>query len=508
MNNEMLIVFHALLVLLTLTICAMAFIKDRGRPVSKHLTLLSLIILGWQLAVIALYATDNTFLARYLYDAKLVFVAYSPVQLYILSHNFYIDKSDSRRFSRFFPLLLIIPTITSVLALTSPLHNLIRVELSVVEMEPLRTFKNVRGLWFWVHSVYCYIIMLLSATPVLTWHKKLLKAYRTPSSLLIAGIVVALFSNIIVISGAYTYDIDISLVGISLALPFVYVAINANDQSGFLVLAREKIFSYMSDYIFILDGEYAVIDCNTSAKHWMTALGIKQNSLSFYAIARKFIDADEKDVEAMTEDSNLDVDMKTDDRVVSYNLRKLPIQNKYGKLGGFLIAFTDVTRYKVLIDEQSKMAGIDPLTNLGNRRRCEQVKYSLDIPENLPFSVIMGDANRLKSVNDTLGHQMGDSLLRLIANVLSDSCPNSGSVYRIGGDEFLLLLPNTSNEETDIIIQTIQKTMNKIERYPFKPSVALGSATKTCQTQNLDTVIKTADTNMYKNKESQRLIKT
>jgi diguanylate cyclase (GGDEF)-like protein len=96
--------------------------------------------------------------------------------------------------------------------------------------------------------------------------------------------------------------------------------------------------------------------------------------------------------------------------------------------------------------ELERLASRDPLTNLLNRREIVRI---LDIEieraqrQGTPLSVLMLDLDNFKSINDNFGHQVGDSVLRSSAESLVDSSRKTDFVGRIGGEEFLILLPNT-----------------------------------------------------------------
>lgn len=142
----------------------------------------------------------------------------------------------------------------------------------------------------------------------------------------------------------------------------------------------------------------------------------------------------------------------------------------------------------------------DPLTNLFNRSYLMEELQRLDTKRQLPFSIIMGDLNNLKLINDTYGHSSGDKLLKLTANLLKDTCREEDIIGRWGGDEFLILLPQTSNLKAKDIIKRINKNSASMEIKYIKLSIALGSASKTDISEDIYKVLKKAEEKMYKDK--------
>lgn len=110
---------------------------------------------------------------------------------------------------------------------------------------------------------------------------------------------------------------------------------------------------------------------------------------------------------------------------------------------GLLISYILYIIYNANLDSmQNKITSLaytDPLTGLANRARCEQV-MDLLTQEHASYTIISMDLNKLKQVNDTLGHHEGDRLLSGFATILSDSFMDANLVGRMGGDEFIVIL--------------------------------------------------------------------
>lgn len=157
----------------------------------------------------------------------------------------------------------------------------------------------------------------------------------------------------------------------------------------------------------------------------------------------------------------------------------------------------DITE-RVKIEAEIRYLGLhDKLTGLCNRA-C--LRMQLGKIQELPCSIIMGDLNGLKIVNDTFGHQAGDLLLQETARILQDVCAKTGSVARIGGDEFVVLLPGADEAAARAIIEAIKNKCEQSTFEPLPPNISLGFATQVLPEQDMFQVFQEAESKMYYSK--------
>jgi diguanylate cyclase (GGDEF)-like protein/PAS domain S-box-containing protein len=146
----------------------------------------------------------------------------------------------------------------------------------------------------------------------------------------------------------------------------------------------------------------------------------------------------------------------------------------------------------------------DSLTGLYNRRYMEQEMKRLDTKRQLPLSIIMADLNGLKLVNDTYGHEKGDELLKKAAHILGKACREEDIVARWGGDEFVILLPQTTTENARLLCKRITGLCSKADVEDVPVSMALGVASKTDPKGDLKATLSDAEDNMYRDKLTAR----
>lgn len=150
-----------------------------------------------------------------------------------------------------------------------------------------------------------------------------------------------------------------------------------------------------------------------------------------------------------------------------------------------------------------RLSYYDSLTEIYNRRFFEEELKRLDTTRQLPISIIVADLNGLKIINDSYGHKMGDYLLKRSAKLIKNSIRKEDILARQGGDEFIILLPQTEAEAAAKIIQRIKDKTGIIKGTSIPLSIALGQSTKNDENEDIEDVIKEADNQMYKNKLSE-----
>jgi len=171
---------------------------------------------------------------------------------------------------------------------------------------------------------------------------------------------------------------------------------------------------------------------------------------------------------------------------------------------GKVITIVDISEIKRREKEILYLSYHDVLTGLYNRSYLEETIQRLDTPRQVPFSVIMGDVNGLKMTNDVFGHDEGDNLLRNVSKILKNISRSEDIVGRWGGDEFVILLPKTSEEEVHMITKRIIRAFEDIDdSYNIQgivPSISLGYGVKKTFETDIFETLKIAESNMYKRK--------
>jgi len=168
----------------------------------------------------------------------------------------------------------------------------------------------------------------------------------------------------------------------------------------------------------------------------------------------------------------------------------------------------DVTKDKKYIEELKILSYTDQLTKLHNRQYMEEQLLELRKSENFPISIVSADLDGLKEVNDSLGHQAGDELLRRFANILRDTHEKYEEIFRIGGDEFIIIATNTTESKAVSLLKKIDSKIAKHNTLPssnLKISASVGYSTTDKISISLSNMLALADKEMYKIKNAKKI---
>jgi len=160
----------------------------------------------------------------------------------------------------------------------------------------------------------------------------------------------------------------------------------------------------------------------------------------------------------------------------------------------------DITKRKKTEEQLKFLSFHDKLTGLYNRAYFEEELKRLNSERQLPLSIIMADINGLKLTNDMFGHKEGDILLCKCVRIFEKCFRKKDIISRWGGDEFIILLPKTTEQKAINIINRIEKECSKSDGQKIPISVSMGSSTKTEKDKNINDVVIEAEEWMCKKK--------
>jgi len=241
-----------------------------------------------------------------------------------------------------------------------------------------------------------------------------------------------------------------------------------------------------------------------TTKKWKSAVKEKRN----YFISRhKLVDGQLKDVEVhysvfehdgkvylysmiidITHKVNLDKSLEASNRLTSFLINLIFII----LLLGVGLLYSSKEKYK-------KLANHDYLTGAYSRLYLDEWKIrsaKTNNTEESNISIIMIDVKDFKCINDIHGHMVGDEVLKKITNILKNCIRENDVVIRYGGDEFLLVLYNTTEEHAQIVMNRVENKLRTNQEFDFPIEISYGIH-ETISEANIFEVIKVADEEMY-----------
>ncbi len=206
-------------------------------------------------------------------------------------------------------------------------------------------------------------------------------------------------------------------------------------------------------------------------------------------------------------------------RTIVTENKSIPIKNEEGVVTHVLQIVTDATAKKKEEDELKRRANRDALTGVYNTHYLklyldnEEKKNKIDKRKRGPYTIIYADIDNLKEANDRYGHEAGDILIKKVAQIFLDSTRHEDIVARVGGDEFVIVLPHSGPEEGEVLINRFKlqaKEWNKTKDLAaghegLNLSVSYGLSTSTYGTELFD-AIKKADGSMYSAKKNKKAV--
>ncbi|WP_169828909.1 EAL domain-containing protein [Marinobacterium jannaschii] len=186
-----------------------------------------------------------------------------------------------------------------------------------------------------------------------------------------------------------------------------------------------------------------------------------------------------------------------------------PIHDSNGRIVNIVSVSEDITHLKEHQQQMEQLAFFDPLTNLGNRRNFKQeLERVLKAPPKGVSALLLMDLDHFKQINDTLGHDAGDILLQTVASRLKFCTDKSSQVFRLGGDEFTLMLQGYDSvadieRQTQEILE-LQAQPIRIGPQELMVTVSIGVAIIHVDGQSVSHLLRNADLAMYHSKQKGR----
>lgn len=285
-------------------------------------------------------------------------------------------------------------------------------------------------------------------------------------------------------------------------------AIALTDSMSFYNI--EKILKELPSNIFLKDNECRYV---FATKYWHH---LKKSDDPNWSIRGKIDPEVRKDTQNALEAHKKDLEIIETGRGMTYTIEinengiqeffqiiKQPLFNEEGYVTGIIGLINNVTDYELLKKKLKEQAITDELTGLYNRSYLNEfIKTHNDAC--YPIAVISADCDGLKEINDTYGHTAGDEYIKATVSLFHMVLPEKRILFRMGGDEFIVLLPSTSKDAALRIVKELKEKEKLfcIENQPL--SVSFGVSVMNTRTDSFQTCIAESDRNMYFEKREKK----
>ncbi len=201
---------------------------------------------------------------------------------------------------------------------------------------------------------------------------------------------------------------------------------------------------------------------------------------------------------------------RKDGKIVPHSYSISSVKDKDGKAINYVAIFSDISERKAAEEKIEQLAHFDQLTGLPNRVMLQdhfRNALSMAHRNGEQLAVMFFDLDHFKNINDTLGHSIGDRLLKGVSGRIKTVIREEDTVSRLGGDEFIMILPRTDADGAAIVAEKLIKTVSspyQIESHELLTTPSIGIAMYPDDGSDMETLSKNADAAMYQAKQTGR----
>ncbi len=402
-------------------------------------------------------------------------------------------------------LIMLFPFLTLFFSVTNEFHHLIYTDISAFEYQGHLLSILSKGPWYYVNIAYAYIIQIFAIYVFFNSWSNAEYKYGTPAYWMFFGSLWPAAVNIIYIAGLSPLGLDLTPFGLSISAICFYIALFRYDFLELKEIVKDVAFSEISEGIIVIDDKYRLIDFNKACKQIFEWLDLKNigTDVSRFKEGRLLLEQ---------HDDLFEMKLVNKNTQKYYEFRKT-VLTENNKNVGYVYFIQDVSKQKEMIQVLNDMANYDSMTQIYNRRRLmEEAEMALLQSRRFGYhiSFLMIDIDHFKMVNDRYGHLAGDEVLKTLVNVCKDRIRRTDILGRFGGEEFLIIMPDTSRENVIKVAEEIRETMENTRTFfgdsTVMVTISIGISAVQIMDDNysVDKLINNADIALYKAKNGGR----
>ncbi len=408
-------------------------------------------------------------------------------------------------------LLFFVPVTTFVIRLTNPLHNLFYKHWGLKHAFEYLFFYMERGWWYYVNISYTILCLVLTIIVYYLEYQKKRADYSRPQFMVFFfASLLPLIGVMLILFVFNKWSIDFTALIMPVSLLIISYGIIKYDFMDIKSLARETVFENSLDGMMILESDLRLIDYNKAAKAFFAALNISFDGYSIDHI----LNGEPELLEIIRSETTRELSIMIDGVKRYFEIGTMPLGNTHNTRMRMLKYIRDITEKKEAQEKLTVLATTDSLSGLYNRTEFMKLakrELSWANAHNENLSLLMLDLDLFKIINDTFGHAAGDEVIRKMGNIIMTSFRKTDFAGRLGGEEFVVLLKNTSLLEAKRVAKKFQETVSKskviYESQEISFTISIGVATSygdVINSSNIEDILKQADKALYKAKAKGR----
>ncbi|GKU82163.1 histidine kinase N-terminal 7TM domain-containing protein [Niallia sp. NCCP-28] len=438
--------------LLSLFLGIYAVLKIRNTPGGKHYIIATLLSSLFTLFYVFELTSSSLEEIKMWIRMEYLPLSFLPVFILLMCFEFVGAKIKTG----FYYVLFGLPMLTIFLQFTNDYHHIYYTSMKLKENSPFPVADLTGGPWFYIHSIFLYACVVISIVILLKHVKMVHFKFKMQLILMSLGLFAPIIGSIFYLSGTSPYSIDTGPISMSLSFLFHGAALFSFRMFNVAPIFRDIVFESMKEGVIVLNEERKVVDYNHVAKKIVPTLKSKMIGYRLDEILEK----NSLLLEIIQQEKEQDYKWSIDQKTGHYHISYSPVYNKMDKLIGKVITFSDVTERVEMQEKLQKLASIDGLTQVYNRtfflKETERLIESLSI-EGAEIACIMFDIDHFKQINDTHGHEAGDTILKHVVNMAQSSLNEEDLIGRFGGEEFIIFMPNSSLQDAYKLAEETRK---------------------------------------------------
>ncbi len=415
-------------------------------------------------------------------------------------------------------ILWIAPAAIFLLAVTNELHHLIWSGFTPSPIAGQNLYIYQHGAAYWIYVSYTYLYAAAAAYVLIQEYQQSSHLYRRQSGAILFSMIFPWIG-----SSMYVFEfnpipgLDTTPISFAFTAVFITWGIYSARFLDLIPIAHNVLLHSMQDGVIVTDPQNRVVEINPATAHLLKHVELpigKDVSETFKEWPSL--------ASVLTQKPDTPFEVTLNGKPDRYfDVRVTPITNPRGNNEGYLTVLHEITRRKLAeaaleakSHEMELQAITDDLTNLYNRRyinRLLEHEFKRSQRYILPLSLGLFDIDDFKQINDSFGHHVGDDVLRYVADVLHSNLRASDVAARFGGDEFMIILPQTDMNRAFRVMERLRIKVNDKPFGDIQTCISFSAGlTSWSWEDSPETILKRVDSLLYqaKNQGRNRIVKS